>query len=645
MFQKEQRAGGDGRSRSRQVRQEGDHSRGRFAVPARKPSHSQVTASPRAGTAAVAEVQPEHAVCPTNVEAAVVQAVIQRIGPARFGLWFRGQARFRRDNGTIVVATRNLQVRDWLEHTFGLAVREAVKEVCGVHVPLQWTIDPAAVQDDEGGGGASTPVAVATQAEKPVMPVENLPSKAKPVPPSRTEVQSRLEEGTAIPLPQPMLCESHIRSHHDFQPANGELRASRNGRTPRMIQTAGERNGFEGDEWIRPGIRGNDAASSWTRAGSGEMNLFGEPVAVTASRRSGSRRSVDSGETVVRGPRRWKRLEDFVVGACNRVAHAAAMSVVESPDEAVTPLVFHGPVGVGKTHLLEGIYAGLKRNAQQRPCYVTAEEFTTRFVSATHQGRMAAFRRQFREVTALLFDDLHFLASRKATQIEFLHTLDSLVAEGRPVVVTLDCHPRLADELMPELVDRLLGGAVWGLLPPDAETRLAILRHKAAGASPPIPDLVLRTLANCLRGNVRELEGAVHSLRHYAKVTGRPVDLILAREALGELIRHAVRVVTLPEVDAAVCTVLRLSPGTLQSKSRAWAVTHPRMIAVYLCRKHTSATYGEIARHFGAKTHSTAVAAEKKVRQWLERDASLSVGSQVWNVRDLIERIERHLHH
>jgi chromosomal replication initiator protein len=344
-----------------------------------------------------------------------------------------------------------------------------------------------------------------------------------------------------------------------------------------------------------------------------------------------------------RGPRRWKRLEDFIVGACNRVAHAAALSIVEQPDDAVTPLVFHGPVGVGKTHLLEGIYAGLKRNAQQRPCYVTAEEFTTRFVHATHQGRMAAFRRHYRDVTALLFDDLHFLANRKATQVEFLHTLDVLVADGRPVVVALDCHPRLADELMPELVDRLLGGAVWGLLPPDAATRFDILRQKAAGAQPPIPEIVLRTLANCLRGNVRELEGAIHSLRHYAKVLGRPIDLALAREALGELIRHAVRVVTVAEVDAAVCAVLRLTPGTLQSKSRTWAVTHPRMLAVYLCRKHTAATYGEIARHFGAKTHSTAVAAEKKVRLWLDSDAALSFGNQTWNVRELLERIERHL--
>ena len=130
---------------------------------------------------------------------------------------------------------------------------------------------------------------------------------------------------------------------------------------------------------------------------------------------------------------------------------------------------------------------------------------------------------------------------------------------------------------------------------------------------------------------------------HYAKVTGRPVDQPLVREALGDLLRHAVRVVTVADVDAAVCAVLRLASGTLQSKSRAWAVTHPRMLAIYLCRKHTAATYGEISKHFGAKTHSTAVAAEKKVRAWLEKDANVAIGDRDWKAKELVDRVEREL--
>jgi chromosomal replication initiator protein len=336
-------------------------------------------------------------------------------------------------------------------------------------------------------------------------------------------------------------------------------------------------------------------------------------------------------------------LSDFVVGACNRVAHASALSVVEDPGQGANPLVIHGPVGTGKTHLLEGVYAGLRRRwPDARPCFVAAEEFVTRFVQATRFGKTTNFRRQFRDCSALLLDDLHNLATAAGSQKEFLHTFDALVSDGRQVVVTMDCHPRLTEELMPELVDRLLGGAVWGLLPPDDETRLGILRQKSVGG-PPVAEDVLKYLARNLRGNVRELEGAVHGVRHFARVTGRSVDQPLVREALGDLLRHTVRAVTVADVDAAVCTVLRLSAGTLQSKARSWAVSHPRMLAIYLARKHTAATYGEIAKHFGAKTHSTAVAAEKKVRAWLQKDERLALGDHEWRAKDLADRVEREL--
>jgi chromosomal replication initiator protein len=333
-----------------------------------------------------------------------------------------------------------------------------------------------------------------------------------------------------------------------------------------------------------------------------------------------------------------------VVGACNRVAHASALSVVEDPGQGANPLVLHGPTGTGKTHLLEGIYAGLRRqHPDERPVFVTGEEFIGKFVQASRFGKQANFRRQFRDCSALLLDDLHTLATAAGSQREFLYTFDALYAEGKQIVVTTDCHPRLAEELMPELVDRLLGGAVWGLLPPDDETRLGILRAKATAAGGPFPDDVLKHLARNLRGNVRELEGAVNGVRHFAKVHGRPVSVSLAREALGDLLRHTVRTVTVADVDAAVCSVLHLSAGTLQSKARSWAVSHPRMVAVYLCRKHTAATYGEIAKHFGAKQHSTAVAAEKKVRTWLKDDATLSLGDRRWKAKDLLDRVEREL--
>src|SRR5262249_20196328 len=150
----------------------------------------------------------------------------------------------------------------------------------------------------------------------------------------------------------------------------------------------------------------------------------------------------------------------------------------------------------GKTHLLEGIYAGLRKaRPDWRVTYVTSEDFTNRFVQAMRLGRLGGFRKHFRDCDVLLLDDLHFLARKKATQEEFLHPFDALLADGRQVVLTCDCHPRLADDFTPELTDRLLGGAVWGLTPPDAETRLAILRARSAEGGAPLPDDVLRFLA------------------------------------------------------------------------------------------------------------------------------------------------------
>jgi chromosomal replication initiator protein len=476
-------------------------------------------------------------------ERRVAEALSARIGAARFTLWFHEHTRFTLTGRAVEVVARNDGCREWLEHTFGNDVRQAIAAAHGTPVEVIWSTE----------SGANGKLA------EPLVPADN--------------------------------------------PA------------PRIPATSS----------------------------SPRVDLFGDPLPKPKTKAKRADADADVAAPSKRSGRRWRSLQDFISGACNRVASASAQSIVEEPGQAANPLVLHGPVGTGKTHLLEGVYVGLRRRGD-KPCFVTAEEFTSRFVQASRLGKMGAFRRHFRECSALLLDNLNFLATKRATQEEFLHTFDALVGDGRQVVVSTDCHPGLADELMPELVDRLLGGAVWGLLPPDPETRLEILRKKAGTAEPSIADAVLKFVASSLRGNVRELEGAVNAIRHYARVTGRPVDLALVREAIGDLLRHAVRVVSVADVDAAVCKVLGLPSGALQGKGRSWAVSHPRMLAVFLCRKHTAATYGEISKHFGAKTHSTAVASEKRVRAWLDRDLSVAIGGRDWRAKDLLDRVERELH-
>jgi len=448
--------------------------------------------------------------------AALTQSLRQRIGAARYDLWFAGKTKLSWHDDHLTIGVPNLFVQEWLQKTFANDVREAIASAMGQPRAVRFVIDPELFQA----------------------------ARKREAPPAAATAQ-----------PQAMTVKS----------------------TPPRT-------------------------------------------------------------------RRWRSLAEFVVGCCNRVAHAAAVSLVEQPHDVPCPLVVHGPVGTGKTHLLEGIHAGLSSSRSDwRVCFVTAEEFTNRFVQAMHHGKLGAFRKQFRECDALLLDDVHFLAGKKATQEEFLHTLDALAANGRPIALTADCHPRLADALLPEVTDRLSGGAVWGLTTPEYETRRLILAAKAnrlGGLSEP----VLAYLAEHLRGNVRELEGAVHSVIHLGRVMGRPVDVTLAREALADVLRHSIRLVGLADVEQAVCAVMGIGADCLRSAKRGWLCSHPRMLAVYLARKHTAATYSEVGKHFGGRSHSTVVAGEKKVRQWLADNSSLTLGGKrPVPVRELLERIEREL--
>jgi len=512
------------------------------------------------------------------------QAIRQRVGDARYQLWFAPHTRFSCAADRLTVGVPNLHFQDWLNKTFGESVREAVAEVYGRPMEVAFVIDAQLFRAARAAEARAN---------------EQVPATPPPAPPA----------------PAALPPKRRSRSAHSEPIDPVSLGTSSSTRTASTGTSSSTR-----------------TASTGT---SSSTELFASPTGGEGQRAGRG----------IKHARRWRLLSQFVVGPCNRVAYASALSVVEQPGEHANPLVLHGPVGTGKTHLLEGIYAGLRKNfPEAKVCWITAEDFTNRFVQAARFGKLSSFRRAFREYDALLLDDLHFLAKKPATQEEFLHTFDALLLDGKQVVVTCDCHPRLSEELLPELLDRLLGGAIWGLTPPDAQTRLDLLRAKSAGGSPALPEDVLQLLAQTLRGNVRELEGAIHSLRHYARVTGQPVDMRLAQQALGELLRHAVRVVQIVDVERAVVTTLRLPPNALREKSRAWAVTRPRTLAIYLCRKHTNASYSAISDYFGIKSHSAAVAAEKKVRQWLQEGQSLTLGERDWPIRDLLERIERDLH-
>jgi chromosomal replication initiator protein len=278
-----------------------------------------------------------------------------------------------------------------------------------------------------------------------------------------------------------------------------------------------------------------------------------------------------------------------------------------------------------------------------RILHLTAEAFTNGFLDAMRSGTLPSFRARYRRAEALLVDDVHFLAAKRATQDEFLHTFNALMAEGAAIVLACDQHPRLVAKLTDELTTRFLGGMVVRLEAPDLATRRAILKAKAAARGVDLPEAVIGYVAEHLRASVRELEGALHSLIAHAVLAGKKLDLALAKTALRDTIRHTAQAVALKDVERAVCQLFQIDPETLKSEGRARAVSHPRMMAMYLSRKHTGAAYSEIGRFFGGRNHSTVIAAEKKVLGWLRDEQRNGLLAGFETVADILAALERAL--
>jgi len=238
---------------------------------------------------------------------------------------------------------------------------------------------------------------------------------------------------------------------------------------------------------------------------------------------------------------------------------------------------------------------------------------------------------------------LQFFAGKRATLNELLHTTDTLLREGRQLVFAADRAATDLRELSDELVARLSSGMACSIDPPDYPTRLGILRQLAKARGLAIPDDVASFVATHLTAHARELSGALNRLEAAARMLHKPITRALAEEALAEMIRHNARAVRLGDIDKAVCDVLGLEAETLQSGGRGKSVSQPRMLAMWLARKHTRAALAEIGRHFGRRSHSTVVSAQKTVGTWVANQSTLELSGRRWNVEETIRQIEKRL--
>lgn len=344
-----------------------------------------------------------------------------------------------------------------------------------------------------------------------------------------------------------------------------------------------------------------------------------------------------------RQQRKFARFDAFVVGQCNRLAWCSARMAVERPG-SVSPLLLHGPAGVGKSHLLEAILSEFRnRHRPLRSVFLTAEQFTSYFVEAVRGSGLPNFRRKYRGVDLLLIDDLQFLAGKRATLVEMLYTINTLLTEGRQVVLTADRPPGELGELGAELVNRLLGGMTCAIEPPDYAVRLEIVGRLAAAAGLELSAEVGDFVASHVMADVRGLTGAVNRLAAMRAVADEPLTVDVVRDTLGDLLQSASRGVRLRDIETAVCEVFGLDRESLQSSRRTKDVTHPRMLAMWLARKHTRAALSEIGSYFGGRKHTTVISAQQKVGAWMGQQATLRIADVQCGIEEAIRRVERRL--
>jgi chromosomal replication initiator protein len=316
-------------------------------------------------------------------------------------------------------------------------------------------------------------------------------------------------------------------------------------------------------------------------------------------------------------------LESFVVGPPNRLAHAAVCSIVNSLEQAVKPLVMHGGCGLGKTHLLQGVCNGVRRaHPAVEWRYISGEEFTNEYIYALKAGRIDHFRARFRKVDLLVIDDIHFLANKKATQEEFLHTFNAIDACGKVVVLSSDRHPRSIATLSEPLINRLVAGMVVRIDPPDLAMRREILRRRALEMGQRVPDGVLELVAQHVTRNVRELEGALYKLVALASLAREAITPDIARRALEDYINQQ-RPPDAAAIERVVAAHFGVTREQIRSKSRDRTVSLARAITMYLVRKHTRLSFPEIGRALGNKNHSTVLMATQRMERILERDGSV----------------------
>ena len=317
--------------------------------------------------------------------------------------------------------------------------------------------------------------------------------------------------------------------------------------------------------------------------------------------------------------------ENFVVGPSNRHAHAYSLAVAESPAKAYNPLFIYGGVGLGKTHLIQAIchHAKNKLGGNLKICYMASEKFTNELIDAIQHHSTPAFRQKYRNTDVLVIDDIPFIAGKESTQEEFFHTFNTLYDAHKQIILSSDRPPKEIANLQDRLVSRFGWGLTTDIQPPDLETRVAILKKKIEREPVSVPNDVMFFIAQLIKTNVRELEGALIRTIAYSLLEEKPITLELTKEVLKDLLREPKKLVTVDFIQRCVAEEFGVSLQEIKMKRRSKNIVLPRQIAMYLSRELTDLSLPEIGNFLGGKDHTTVLHSYNKIKEAVKKDETL----------------------
>ena len=320
--------------------------------------------------------------------------------------------------------------------------------------------------------------------------------------------------------------------------------------------------------------------------------------------------------------------ENFVVGSGSQLAHAASIAVANAPGRAYNPLFVFGETGLGKTHLMHAVaHQMLANNPKAKIAYVSTEKFTNEFIHAIRENKLIKFRKYYRNVDALLVDDIHFLSGKESTQEEFFHTFNDLFESGRQIFLASDRPANEIERLENRLISRFQWGLVTDIQAPDFETRFAILRNKALAMKIELDEEIMEFLAERVSRNVRRMEGALTRIAGYANLIDRKLDLNAVERLLSDLLHEeAASKVTVDQIQKKVTDYYKIRFSELIGRRRTSSIVFPRQVAMYISRTLTSDPLKSIGDAFGGRDHGTVIHACKQVENMMEQDGSVKRG-------------------